>query len=370
MPTIAPPLAIAPEDLHTLGQWSRSSGIRAALAERAKILLLAAQGTSNTEIARQVGCTRPTVILWRQRYTQAGLDGLGDQPRSGRPQTVRRDRRAEILAATLSPPPEHLGVTHWSSRLLADELGVSHNTVARVWREYDLKPWRLETFKFSTDPELEAKVRDVVGLYLDPPQRAIVVCVDEKSQIQALSRTAPNLPLRPGSPQRRTHDYVRHGTTTLFAALEVATGKVTDQCYPRHRHGEFLAFLKLVAKAYPRRQLHLVLDNYGTHTHATVKAWLAKHPRVHLHFTPTSASWMNLVEVFFAIITRQAIRRGSFPSVADLVAAIGRFCDAWNQRCHPFVWVKGADDILVKATPSRGVAPEVPPANNSATRSR
>jgi len=283
MPAIAPPLAIAPEDLHTLGQWSRSSGIRAALAERAKILLLAAEGLSNTEIARQVGCTRPTVILWRQRYTQAGLDGLGDQPRPGRPQTVRRDRRAEILAATLAPPPEHLGVTHWSTRLLADQLGVSHNTVARVWREHDLKPWRTETFKFSTDPELDAKVRDVVGLYLDPPERAIVVCVDEKRQIQALSRTAPSLPLRPGSPQRRTHDDVRHGTTTLFAALEVATGRVTDQCFDRHRHAEFLAFLKLVAKAWPRRQLHLVLDNDGTHTHPTVRAWLAKHPRVHLH---------------------------------------------------------------------------------------
>jgi hypothetical protein len=205
MPAIAPPLAIPPEDLHTLGRWSRSSGIRAALAERAKILLLAAQGTSNTEIAHQVGCSRPTVILWRRRYAQGGLDGLLDRPRSGRPQTVRRGRRAEILAVTLSPPPEHLGVTHWSSRLLADQLGVSHNTVARVWAEHDLKPWRLETFKFSTDPQLEAKVRDV-GLYLDPPERAIVVCVDEKSQIQALARTAPNLPLRPGSPERRTHD--------------------------------------------------------------------------------------------------------------------------------------------------------------------
>ncbi len=353
MPAIAPPLAIAPEDLHTLGQWSRSSGIRAALAERAKILLLAAEGVSNTEIARQVGCTRPTVILWRQRYTQHGLAGLGDKPRPGRPQTVRRDRRAEILAATLTPPPEHLGITHWSSRLLADQLGVSHNTVARVWAEYDLKPWRLETFKFSTDPQLDAKVRDVVGLYLDPPERAIVVCVDEKSQIQALSRTAPNLPLRPGSPQRRSHDYVRHGTTTLFAALEVATGRVTDQCFQRHRHAEFLAFLRLVAKAYPRRQLHLVLDNYGTHTHATVRAWLAKHPRVHLHFTPTSASWMNLVEVFFAIITRQAIRRGSFASVPDLVASIRRFVDGWNERCQPFVWVKDADDIMVKATRKR-----------------
>jgi transposase len=358
MPAIAPPLAIPPEDLRTLGQWSRSNSIRAALAERAKILLLAAQGTSNTEIARQVGCSRPTVILWRQRYAQRGLAGLDDQPRPGRPQTVRRHRRAEILATTLSPPPEHLGVTHWSTRLLADQLGVSHHTVARVWAEYDLQPWRTETFKFSTDPELEAKVRDVVGLYLHPPERAIVVCVDEKAQIQALSRTAPNLPLRPGSPERRSHDYVRHGTTTLFAALEVATGKVVDQCFQQHRHTEFLAFLKLVAKAYPRRQLHLVVDNYGTHSHATVRAWLAKHPRIHLHFTPTSASWMNLVEVFFAIITRQAIRRGSFPSVADLVAAIRRFVDGWNQRCHPFVWVKDADDIMVKATRKRTTGTE------------
>jgi transposase len=207
--------------------------------------------------------------------------------------------------------------------------------VAWVWAEDDLKPWRLESFKFSTDPQLEAKIRDVVGLYLHPPERAIVVCVDEKSQIQALSRTAPSLPPRPGSPERRRHDYTRHGTTTLFAALEVATGRVTDQYFDRHRHAEFLAFLKLVAKAYPRRQLHLVLDNYGTHTHAEVRAWLVKHPRVHLHFTPTSASWMNLVEVFFAIITGQAIRRGSFPSVPDLVAAIRRFVDGWNQRCQP-----------------------------------
>jgi transposase len=358
MPATAPPLAIPLEDLHTLGQWSRSHSIRAALAERAKILLLAAQGLSNTAIAHQVGCSRPTVILWRQRYAEQGLDGLDDQPRSGRPQTVRRDRRAEILAATLAPPPEHLGVTHWSSRLLAAELGVSHNTVARVWHDHDLKPWRTETFKFSTDPELEAKVRDVVGLYLHPPEQAIVVCVDEKAQIQALDRTAPNLPLRPGSPERRTHDYVRHGTTTLFAALEVATGKVVEQCFEQHRHSEFLAFLQQVARAWPRRQLHVVLDNYGTHTHATVQAWLAKHPRVQLHFTPTSASWMNLVEVFFAIVTRQAIRRGSFPSVADLVAAIRRFVDGWNERCHPFVWVKDADDIMVKATRKRTTGTE------------
>jgi transposase len=358
MPAIAPPLAISPEDLRTLGRWSRSGSIRAALAERAKIPLLAAEGASNTEIARQVGCSRPTVIRWRQRYAQHGLAGLDDQPRPGRPQTVRADRRAEILATTLSPPPEHLGVTHWSTRLLAQELRVSHNTVARVWREYDLQPWPTETFKFSTDPQLEAKVRDVVGLYLHPPERAMVVCVDEQAQIQALDRTPPNLPLRPGSPERRTHDDTRHGTTTLFAALEVATGRVTDQCFERHRHREFLAFLKLVAKADPRRQLHLVLDNYGTPTHATVQAWLARHPRVQLHFTPTSASWMNLVEGFFSIITRQAIRRGSFPSVADLAAAIRRFVDGWNERCHPFVWVKDADDIMVKATRKRTTGTE------------
>jgi hypothetical protein len=293
------------------------------------------------------------VILWRQRYAQRGLAGLDDQPRPGRPPTLRRHRRAEILATTLSPPPEHLGVTHWSTRLLADQLGCSHHTVARVWAEYDLQPWRTETFTFSTDPQLAAKVRDVVGLYLHPPERAIVVWGDEKAQIQALSRTAANLPRRPGSPERPRHDDPRHGTTTLFAALEVATGKVVDPCFPQHRHTEFLAFLKLVAKADPRRQLHLVVDNYGTHSHATVKAWLAKHPRIHLHFTPTSASWMNLVEVFFAIITRPAIRRGSFPSVADLVSAIRRFVDGWNERCHPFVWVKDADDIMVKATRKR-----------------
>jgi transposase len=329
MPAIAPPLAIPPEDLRTLGQWSRSHSIRAALAERAKILLLAAEGTSNTEIARQVGCSRPTVILWRQRYAQRGLAGLDDQPRPGRPQTVRRDRRAEILATTLSPPPEHLGVTHWSTRLLADQLGVSHHTVARVWAEYDLQPWRTETFKFSTDPELEAKVRDVVGLYLHPPERAILVCVDEKAQIQALSRTAANLPLRPGSPERRSHDYVRHGTTTLFAALEVATGKVVDQCFQQHRHTEFLAFLKLVAKAYPRRQLHLVVDNYGTHSHATVRAWLAKHPRIHLHFTPTSASWLNLVERWFAELTNRKLRRSSHRSVAELEADLNAWIAAY-----------------------------------------
>ena len=219
-------------------------------------------------------------------------------------------------------------------------------TVAKVWREWGLQPWRSETFKFSTDPELDAKVRDVVGLYLNPPDKAVVVCVDEKSQIQALDRTAPILPMRIGLPAKATHDYVRHGTTTLFAALDVATGKVTDACYDRHRHQEFLTFLKLVAKAYPRVKLHIVCDNYGTHKHPVVRAWIEKNPRITLHFTPTSGSWLNMVEIFFGIITRQAIRRGTFRSVAALKAAIGAYIDGWNERCEPFVWTKTADVIL------------------------
>jgi transposase len=303
---------------------------------------------SNTEIAERLGISRPTVIAWRQRYRREGLPGLVDRPRPGRPQTVRRDRRAEILAVTLTRPPEALGVTHWSSRLLASELGISHSTVARVWAEHDLRPWQTETFKFSTDPELDAKVRDVVGLYLDPPAHAMVLCIDEQSQIQALERTQPVRPLALGRPERRTRDYRRHGTTTLFAALEVATGRVTGACQPRHRHTEFLDVLTQVARAYPRRKLHVVLDNYSTHKHAKVQAWLAKHPRVRLHFTPTYGSWLNLVEVFFAIIERQALRRGDFSNVDDLVAAIRRFCDGWNQRCQPFLWTKDADQILAK----------------------
>ena len=298
-------------------------------------------------VSRRLGVSRPTVIKWRDRFAADGLAGLQDAPRAGRPK--RLDDSA-IISRTLQPPPERLAVTHWSTRLLARELGIGDASVARAWRRYLIQPWRRQTFKFSTDPELEAKIRDVVGLYLDPPAKAIVLCVDEKSQIQALNRTQPILPIRPGLPEKATHDYVRHGTTTLFAALEIATGRVTDACYDRHRNDEFLAFLKVVAKAYPRRQLHLVVDNYQTHTHPAVNAWLAKHPRIQLHFTPTSASWLNLVEVFFSIISRQAIRRGSYTSVRDLTTAIRRFIDGWNTRCHPFVWTKPADDILSHTT--------------------
>ena len=229
-------------------------------------------------------------------------------------------------------------------------MGVSDFTISTTWKKWGLQPWRSETFKFSTDPQLEAKIRDVVGLYLNPPERAVVLCVDEKSQVQALDRTAPILPLRPGIPEKQTHDYVRHGTTTLFAALEVATGRVVDACYPRHRHEEFLKFLRQVAKAYPRKKLHIVCDNYATHKHPDVKRWLARNRRVTLHFTPTSGSWLNMVEIFFSIITRQAIRRGTFTSVKDLIAAIEIFIDGWNERCEPFTWTKTADQILPHAT--------------------
>ena len=324
----------------------RSSTVEAGLAQRARIVLLAAQGVPNAEIARRVGVSRPTVIQWRNRYEAGGISALGDLDRSGRPPVIDD---VAVVVATVQAPPEALGVTHWSARLLGKHLGISFASVARIWREWNLQPWRRETFKFSTDPELDAKVRDVVGLYLNPPDKAVVVCIDEKSQIQALDRTAPILPIRPGLPEKATHDYVRHGTTTLFAALQVATGKVTDACHPRHTHAEFLAFLKQVAKAYPRVPLHVVADNYATHKHPAVQAWLAKHPRVRMHFTPTSGSWLNLVEVFFGIITRQAIRRGTFTSVKDLIAAIETYIDGWNDRCQPFVWTKTADEILTKA---------------------
>jgi transposase len=323
--------------------------VRAGLAQRARIVLLAADGLPNAEIARLTGTSRPTVVGWRARYDEGGVAALEDQPRSGRPPEIDE---IEVVVATLADegrPPEHLGVTHWSARLLAAELGISFASVARIWRKWNLQPWRIETFKFSTDPELDAKIRDIVGLYLAPPDNAVVLCLDEKSQVQALDRTAPVLPILPGVPEKQTHDFVRNGTTTLFAALEVATGKITQACQPRHRHQEFLRFLKQVAKAYPRRELHIVCDNYATHKHPVVKAWLARHPRVTLHFTPTSGSWLNLVEIFFGIITRQAIRRGTFGSVRELIQAITRFIDGWNERCEPFIWTKDANTIITKA---------------------
>ena len=342
----APALVLRDGDREELVRLTRASSVRAGLAQRARIVLLASEGVSNTAIAEAVGVTRTTVVGWRNRYQAKGVAGLADAARSGKPRSIDR---AQVIAATLTPPPKRLGVTHWSARLLADKLKISFHSVAVIWREAGIQPWRAESFRFSTDPELVAKVTDVVGLYLNPPQNAIVLCVDEKSQVQALDRTQPVLPMQPGLIERRSADYIRHGTSTLFAALEIATGQVVAACKPRHRHQEFLAFLKQVTRAYPGQELHLVMDNYAAHKHTAVKAWLEANPRVHVHFTPTHASWMNLVEVWFSIIERQAIRRGSYTSVKDLNAKIRAFIDGWNTRSHPFVWTKTAETILTKA---------------------
>jgi transposase len=339
----AAPLLLRAGDKPELERLVRSSTVASGLASRARVVLLAADGVANYEIAERVGMSRPTVNLWRSRYVDAGIAGLVDAPRPGRPKTVDQ---AMIITATLTPPPANLGVTHWSSRLLAPRLGVDHSTVAAAWKAYGIRPWKTETFKFSTDPELVAKVTDIVGLYLAPPQNAVVLCVDEKSQIQALNRTQKTLPMQPGHAEQRTHDYIRHGTATLFAALEVATGKITGLCKNRHRHQEFLAFLRHIARAYPDRELHLVMDNYAAHKHPNVTKWLADNPRIHIHFTPTSGSWLNLVEVWFGIIERQAIRRGTFTSVRDLMAKIRQFINGWNPRSHPFIWTKPADEVL------------------------
>jgi len=345
----ANPLLLRENDADELVRLTRSSSGSAGLAARARIVLLAADGTSNVQIAELVGVSRPTVDLWRNHYREDGLAGLVDADRPGRPRQVDPRR---IVGATLTPPPKSLGVTHWSSRLLAARLKISHVTIAAAWKQYGVRPWRAETFKFSTDPELVAKVTDVIGLYLNPPENAIVLCVDEKSQVQALDRTQKVLPMQPGHAEQRTHDYVRHGTTTLFAALEIATGKVTGLCKQRHRHQEFLIFLKHVARAYPDRgegvELHLVMDNYATHKRVEVRDWLAANPRIHVHFTPTSGSWLNLVEVWFGIIERQAIRRGTFRSTRDLNAKIRDFINGWNTRRHPFIWTKTPDEILTK----------------------
>ncbi len=336
-------------DRAELERRARAKTLPVRMVEQARIILLSADGHTGQEVATRVGCSEQSVVAWRDRYENEGLAGLDDRPRSGRPAQIDAKKRSEVVAKTLKPPPEELGVTHWTSRLMEREVGLDHSTIARIWQDYELQPWRTKTFKYSTDPQLEDKVRDIVGLYLNPPENAVVLSVDEKSQIQALDRTQPMLPLRPGKPARHTHDYKRNGTTTLFAALEVATGKVVHTCMQRHRQQEFVKFLRQVAKAYPRRKLHIICDNYSAHKAPDVVKWLKKNKRVTLHFTPTGASWMNLVESFFSVITRQAIRRGTFASVEDLIGAIDVFISGWNGRCAPFKWRKTADEILSRA---------------------
>ena len=351
----APALSVPETDKAVLQALVRAPTSEQRLVTRAHIVLRSAEGAAIEHVARDVGVAIMTVKLWRRRYAEAGLAGLTDAPRPGHPATYGREERDRLMALTLGPPPE--GTTHWSVRSMAEASGMSPSTVHRLWSELGLKPHRTETFKWSTDPALEAKVRDVVGLYLDPPDGAIVLSVDEKTQIQALDRTQPLLPLRPGQVERHTHDYTRHGTTCLFAALEVGSGRVTTDTRDRHTGADFLAFMRRVARAYPEGELHVVLDNVSTHTTPAVRAWLERHPRITFHFTPTSASWMNQVETWFGILTRKAIRRGSFRSVRELIAMIDAFTRSWNEGASPFVWVKTADQILAKAV-------RKPPANS------
>ena len=316
-----------------------------ALALRARIVLACAEGGQNKVIAARLGLDRQTVGKWRRRFLEHRLDGLRDEPRSGTPRTIEDARIEAVIVRTLETVPPD--ATHWSSRSMARASGLSISTVQRIWRAFGLQPHRLETFKLSTDPDFVAKVRDVVGLYVSPPEHAIVLCVDEKSQIQALDRSQPVLPMRPGQPERRSHDYKRHGTTSLFAALDIATGKVIGQCFPRHRASEFRRFLDEIEANVPKDlDVHLVMDNYATHKTPLIRAWFARRPRWHVHLTPTSSSWLNQVERFFALITDKKIRRGVYRSVADLKADIEAFIDHHNTQPKPFRWTKSADDIL------------------------
>ncbi len=329
-------------DLEVFESWLRSPTVPHELAVRAKILLASARGEGVRPLAKRLEVSPNTVSVWRRRDRADGLAGVRTRPRTGRKKTITPAKERAVVAATMRAPK---AATHWSSRTLAKEMGVSFSTVQRIWRQHRLQPHRVGRFKFSTDPEVESKLADVVGLYLDPPERALVLCVDEKSQVQALNRTQPILPMRPGLPARMTHDYERNGTTSLFAALEVASGKVHGQCFARHTHVEFIVFLDSLAKKYPRREIHLICDNYGTHKHPTVREWFAAHPRFHVHFTPTSASWLNLVERWFALVTERVIRRGSFDSVRQLERAIRRYLEAWNDDAKPFTWTKSARQI-------------------------
>ncbi len=340
-----PPLTVTPEERETLERWARRPKTAQAVAQRARLVLTCAAGRPNTAVAAALRVSQPTVGKWRRRFLAKRLDGLLDEPRPGAPRRISDAAVERVLTRTLeSTPPE---ATHWSTRSLARVCGLSQSAVGRIWRAFALQPHRTETFKLSRDPLFIEKVRDIVGLYLHPPDRALVLCVDEKAQIQALDRTQPLLPMRPGQVERRTHDYVRHGTTSLFAALDVATGRVIGECHRRHRTIEFRTFLDTIDAAVPAGlAVHLILDNYGTHKTPAIHRWLARRPRYHLHFTPTGASWINLVERWFATLTTKQLRRGVHRSTRDLEAAIRRYLALHNQDPKPFVWTKTADEIL------------------------
>ncbi|MEM8884895.1 MAG: IS630 family transposase [Planctomycetota bacterium] len=340
------PLTLTDEQREVLVGWTRRRKTAQALALRARIILRCAQGLSNLEVADALDVSRLTVGKWRRRFLDRGMDGLLDEPRPGAPRKITDADVERVITLTLESKPRD--ATHWSTRSMAEEVGLSQSAISRIWRAFSLQPHRTETFKLSNDPLFVDKVRDIVGLYLDPPDRAMVLCVDEKSQIQALDRTQPLLPMRPGQPERRTHDYVRHGTTTLFAALDVATGRIIGKCYRKHRATEFRKFLNRIDEAVPDElDVHLILDNYSTHKTPAIRRWLAQHPRFHVHFTPTYSSWINLVERWFAALTEKQLRRGVHRSTRALETAIHDYLDANNENPKPFIWSKTADQILV-----------------------
>jgi transposase len=340
------PVVLSDEERQVLEGWARRRKTAQALALRSRIVLACADGGPVSGVAAGLGISRATAGKWRSRFLESRLEGLSDDPRPGRPRTVTDEQVEKVITAVLEQAPPN-GDTHWSTRSMARSEGMSQSAVSRIWRAFGLKPHVIQTWKLSTDPQFIDKVRDVVGLYMAPPENALVLCVDEKSQIQALDRTAPCLPMLPTTPARRTHDYVRNGTTSLFAAFDLASGSVIAQPYRQHRHQEFLRFLKLIDKAVPRElDLHLVLDNYATHKTPAIKEWLLKHPRFYLHFTPTSSSWLNLVERWFAELTSRKLRRSAHRSVTELEADIRKWIGEWNKNPRPFVWTKTADEIL------------------------
>jgi transposase len=342
---VAVAIELSDEERVQLEAWTRRRTSAQALAQRSRIVLLAAEGLKNTEIAERLGVSRATAAIWRTRFAEHRLDGLLDEPRPGRPRTITDDKVEEVIVRTLETTPKD--ATHWSTRSMAREVGLTQSAVLRIWRAFGLQPHRQQTWKLSKDPQFIAKVRDVVGLYLNPPERAVVLCVDEKSQIQALDRTAPILPMLPGTPERATHDYKRSGTSSLYAALDLTTGKVIGRLHGRHRAIEFKQFLATIDREVPAQlDVHIVLDNSSTHKTPAIQKWLAAHPRFVLHFTPTSSSWLNLVERWFAELTTKKLRRAAHRSVRDLNADIRAWINTWNDNPRPFVWAKTADQIL------------------------
>jgi len=361
MPKVASPVVLSEAERNQLESWVRAQFTPQQVALRSRILLMAAEGKQDLEIADELHVNRHTPALWRKRFQAQGLDGVWEvQPGRGRKPLYDETKVAAIVAATLQTKPK--GSTHWSCRTMARSQQVSPSTINRLWQEYNLKPHRTRSFKLSRDIKFLEKLTDVVGLYLNPPDRSLVLCLDEKSQIQALDRTQPGLPLKKGRCGTFTHDYVRHGTTTLFAALDILEGKVIGQCFPRHRHQEFLKFLRRLDDEFPEKlKLHLVLDNYGTHKHPKVQSWLERHPRFILHFIPTSSSWLNQVERWFGELTQKAVRRGAFVSVAELQEAIEQYLQAWNEAPRPFVWTATVEKIMAKVERARRKLEEIKP---------